>query len=118
MPMEESLTLEETNKQRIALGLKPLTDDKASVVDTAEDNYAKLREKEAKERETKYVYGFSNPSCFSWHIVLFYCLGRFRTELRSKSLTILDFLLFHGCIGFLRLRPPFMVLYKCLYVTI
>lgn len=54
----ESLSLEETNKIRIAAGLKPLTDDKASsstTEQTAEDNYAKRREQEAKERETKYV---------------------------------------------------------------
>jgi U4/U6.U5 tri-snRNP-associated protein 1 len=54
--MEESISLEETNKIRISLGLKPLTDDKAPT-DTkgqeAEDNYARQREKEAKEKETK-----------------------------------------------------------------
>jgi len=58
--MEESISLEETNKLRIRLGLKPLTDDKEPALDAdraAEDNYAKLREKEAKERETKYVFG-------------------------------------------------------------
>ncbi|KAF9048740.1 SART-1 family-domain-containing protein [Panaeolus papilionaceus] len=54
----ESLSLEETNKIRIAAGLKPLTDDKASsstTEQTAEDNYAKRREQEAKERETKKI---------------------------------------------------------------
>ena len=58
MSMEESISLEETNKIRISLGLKPLTDDKAPATDkekTAEENYAKQREKETKERETKYV---------------------------------------------------------------
>lgn len=56
MSMEESISLEETNKIRISLGLKPLTDDKTPVLDSekvAENNYAKLREKEAKERETE-----------------------------------------------------------------
>lgn len=50
--------MEETNKIRISLGLKPLTDDKAPASDKekeAEDNYAKQRDREAKEREAKYV---------------------------------------------------------------
>jgi U4/U6.U5 tri-snRNP-associated protein 1 len=56
--MEESISLEETNKIRISLGLKPLTDDSAPAVDKdkeAEDNYTKRREQEAKDREAKYV---------------------------------------------------------------
>lgn len=59
MAHEESISLEETNKHRIALGLKPLTDDKAPVDSAekrAEDNYAKQREKEAQDKEKKYVY--------------------------------------------------------------
>ena len=58
MSNEESISLEETNKHRIALGLKPLTDDKAPVDSAekrAEDNYTKQREKEAQDREKKYV---------------------------------------------------------------
>lgn len=58
MSMEESISLEETNKIRISLGLKPLTDDKAPTDDKekqAEDNYQNQRNKETKERETKYV---------------------------------------------------------------
>jgi len=58
--MEESISLEETNKIRISLGLKPLTDDSAPVDDKekqAEDNYAKQRERQAKEKETKYLHG-------------------------------------------------------------
>jgi U4/U6.U5 tri-snRNP-associated protein 1 len=58
MSMEESISLEETNKIRISLGLKPLTDDKALAdgkEQQAEENYKKQREREAKERETKYV---------------------------------------------------------------
>lgn len=55
--MEESISLEETNKIRISLGLQPLTDDKTSAPDSkekqAEDNYAKRREEEAKEKEKK-----------------------------------------------------------------
>ena len=58
MSHEESISLEETNKHRIALGLKPLTDDKApadSAEKRAEDNYVKQREREAQDREKKYV---------------------------------------------------------------
>ncbi|KAI0091284.1 SART-1 protein [Irpex rosettiformis] len=58
MSMEESISLEETNKIRISLGLKPLTDDKGPATDkekTAEENYSRQREKEAKERETKEI---------------------------------------------------------------
>lgn len=53
--MEESISLEETNKIRISLGLKPLTDDKAPADkdQEAESNYAKLREQEAKDRDAK-----------------------------------------------------------------
>ena len=58
MSMEESISLEETNKIRISLGLKPLTDDKAPA-DTsdqeAENNYTKKRAEEAKDREAKCV---------------------------------------------------------------
>ncbi|KAG1871944.1 SART-1-domain-containing protein [Suillus tomentosus] len=57
--MEESISLEETNKIRISLGLKPLTDDSAPVDDKekqAEDNYAKQRERQAKEKETKQIF--------------------------------------------------------------
>ncbi len=56
--MEESISLEETNKIRISLGLKPLTDDSVPADDKekqAETNYAKRREAEANEREAKYV---------------------------------------------------------------
>lgn len=63
MSHEESISLEETNKHRIALGLKPLTDDKApadSAEKRAEDNYAKQREKEAQDKEKKYVYPLPN----------------------------------------------------------
>lgn len=58
MSMEESISLEETNKIRISLGLKPLTDDKAPAGDKekeAEDNYTKKRELEAKSRQSKRV---------------------------------------------------------------
>ncbi|KAK2460357.1 hypothetical protein APHAL10511_007746 [Amanita phalloides] len=58
MSMEESISLEETNKIRISLGLKPLTDDKAPEDDKekqAEQNYAKVREAAAKDREAKRI---------------------------------------------------------------
>ena len=48
--------MEETNKIRISLGLKPLTDDAGPANDPdqkAADNYLKARERETKERETK-----------------------------------------------------------------
>ena len=57
MSMEESISLEETNKIRISLGLKPLTDDKAPADDKeqqAEQNYARQREAEAKAKQEKY----------------------------------------------------------------
>ncbi len=57
MSMEESISLEETNKIRISLGLKPLTEDEPSASDDkekqAEDNYARQRDREAKDRESK-----------------------------------------------------------------
>ncbi|KAF9267736.1 SART-1 protein [Marasmius fiardii PR-910] len=58
MPIEESISLEETNKIRISLGLKPLTEDTPSTDDKetqAEKNYAKRREQETKEKEAKKV---------------------------------------------------------------
>lgn len=63
MPVEESISLEETNKIRIKLGLKPLTDDSTPANDKdkeAEENYKKQREQEAKEKEKKCVL-------FSWY---------------------------------------------------
>lgn len=75
----ESISLEETNKIRISLGLKPLTDDKAptdSNEKTAEDNYAKRREQERKEKETKYdssrnlLYSEKSLTCLSYLLVL------------------------------------------------
>ena len=56
MAMEESISLEETNKIRISLGLKPLTEDPAPADNAdkqAEDNYARQRDREAKERDAK-----------------------------------------------------------------
>ncbi|CAE6512217.1 unnamed protein product [Rhizoctonia solani] len=53
MSMEESISLEETNKIRISLGLKPLTDDKAPSNDKdqeAEQNYAKRKKAEEEDR--------------------------------------------------------------------
>jgi len=58
MSLEESISLEETNKIRVSLGLKPLTEDKAPANDQeqeAEENYRNQREREKKERETKCV---------------------------------------------------------------
>ncbi|KAG6879874.1 hypothetical protein C0992_010227 [Termitomyces sp. T32_za158] len=58
MSLEESISLEETNKIRISLGLKPLTEDAPTANDKdkqAEDNYAKRRQREEKERESKKI---------------------------------------------------------------
>jgi U4/U6.U5 tri-snRNP-associated protein 1 len=60
--MEESISLEETNKIRISLGLKPLTDDKTPTKtedQVAEENFKKHRDKERQEREAKSVYFYS-----------------------------------------------------------
>ncbi|TEB33354.1 SART-1 protein [Coprinellus micaceus] len=59
--MESSISLEETNKIRISLGLKPLTEDKdpESKEDAAEKNYTKRREDEAKAKSAKYVHPVS-----------------------------------------------------------
>ncbi|KAH7341266.1 SART-1 family-domain-containing protein [Rhizoctonia solani] len=54
MSMEESISLEETNKIRISLGLKPLTDDKAPSNDKdqeAEQNYAKRKKADEDDRK-------------------------------------------------------------------
>ena len=54
--MEESISLEETNKIRISLGLKPLVDDGKGGDDKekqAEDNYAKQRQRETQAKESK-----------------------------------------------------------------
>ncbi|CAL1716231.1 unnamed protein product [Somion occarium] len=56
MSMEQSISLEETNKIRISLGLKPLSEDAAPADDKekqAESNYAQEREKAAKEKESR-----------------------------------------------------------------
>lgn len=81
--MEESISLEETNKIRISLGLKPLTDDSAPSDDKekqAEDNYAKQRERQVKERETKYLHG----SFLSMRLVLIDA-SLFQTNIRPDS---------------------------------
>ena len=57
--MESSISLEETNKIRISLGLKPLGEPSAPVQDKekeAEDNYSKRKEAEAREKERRFVY--------------------------------------------------------------
>ena len=68
--MAESISLEETNKIRISLGLKPLTDDAASAdtkEQTAEDNFAKRKEQDAQERERRFV--LLGVSLGYWHMV-------------------------------------------------
>lgn len=56
--MESSISLEETNKIRISLGLKPLVDDGAPVdvkQKAAEDNYAEERERATAAKRTRFV---------------------------------------------------------------
>ena len=58
MTKVDDVDLEEINKERIALGLKPLTISKTPVESPekqAESNYSKQREKETQEREKKCV---------------------------------------------------------------
>jgi len=58
MSHEASISLEETNKIRVSLGLKPLADDPSAAPteeQEAEENYNKQRDKERKEREAKSV---------------------------------------------------------------
>ncbi len=82
--MEESLSLEETNKIRVSIGLKPLTegDGGAPAADDkdaqAEDNYAKWRETEAKEKERKCV-------CQSTNLGFSHCWSHFAGGLSSGS---------------------------------
>ena len=69
MSMEESISLEETNKIRISLGLKPLTDDKApadSQEETAKENYKKQRERERMQQALEppvFLDKGKNPQC-------------------------------------------------------
>lgn len=58
MSMEESISLEETNKIRISLGLAPLVDDEGPADDRdrqAEQNYEEQREAARKAKEAKYA---------------------------------------------------------------
>ena len=62
--MEESITLEETNKIRVSLGLKPLADGGGPDNDSekiAEANYARQRLAESKQHESKCVA----PACLA-----------------------------------------------------
>jgi len=57
--MESSLSLEETNKIRVSLGLKPLVDDGAPVdvkEKAAEDNYAERKEQEQAGQRRRFAY--------------------------------------------------------------
>ena len=79
MSMEESISLEETNKIRISLGLKPLTEDAPPADDKekqAEANYAKRREQQAKDRDAKYVL----PMHASSQLILVLLTGLLLTE--------------------------------------
>ena len=86
MSMEESISLEETNKIRISLGLKPLTEDAAPADDKdkqAEDNYAKQRETEFQNKEKKYGYYYTaDAESVLMYFALF--LGKYRIVLPSE----------------------------------
>lgn len=101
--MDEGISLEETNKIRISLGLKPLTDDSTPADDKekqAETNYAKQREAEAKQREAKYVRVLSQAEV-GLTVVLFALLGKYRTAFLSECcLTLIIRLLFLLSLGF------------------
>ena len=86
MAAVEELSLEETNKIRISLGLKPLTDDKAPPADKekeAEQNYARVRQQAGKERADRCfpVLLFNSYELMRTSIVL---AGRFVTKLQSE----------------------------------
>jgi hypothetical protein len=101
--MDEGISLEETNKIRISLGLKPLTDDSTPADDKdkqAETNYAKQREAETKQRELKYVRMPSQAE-FGLTVVLFAPLGKYRIALLSECyITLIIQLLFLLSLGF------------------
>lgn len=101
--MDEGISLEETNKIRISLGLKPLTDDSTPADDKdkqAETNYAKQREAEAKQKEAKYVR-LPSLAEVGLIVVLFALLGKYRTAFLSECyLTLIIQLLFLLSLGF------------------
>ena len=104
--MEESISLEETNKIRISLGLKPLTEDKAPAdadnkEQQAERNYANHREAEAKERETKYE---STSLHFVATNIFYFSLGVLLTALQSEYLSSLQITV-TSIFAYGRLRP-------------
>lgn len=55
--MDSSISVEETNKLRISLGLKPLGEDKGAEDETtkAEDNYSKIKEEQKKSAEAQKI---------------------------------------------------------------
>jgi U4/U6.U5 tri-snRNP-associated protein 1 len=87
--MEESISLEETNKIRISLGLKPLTDDSKSAAPDdpdklAQENYRKVREQEAKEKETKCAVKHFSKRVMTLKQQRWLIVGNFKNESRSE----------------------------------
>lgn len=88
----EGISLEETNKIRISLGLKPLTDDKAPVADKekeAEDNYAKARQREVKEKNDKSVQYFIYVWCCANHFSVLQGTSRQNSKVSRLSFCII-----------------------------
>ena len=82
---DESISLEETNKIRVSLGLKPLgekktTEKTVTKEEEAENNYAKQREQEAKDRELKCVCSVVHWVLRLTISFLFYSTGGFGRE--------------------------------------
>ena len=84
---DESISLEETNKIRISLGLKPLGGDKTDQTtktvtkeEEAENNYAKKLEEEAKDREIKCVQLSFELSSMTNKNLFVYSTGGFGKE--------------------------------------
>lgn len=97
--MESSISLEETNKIRISLGLKPLVDDGAPVdvkQKAAEDNYAETREREKAAKRTRYapLAFIGTPSLMhvlptDYLSVYAYILAKLWLESKSKYMPII-----------------------------
>ena len=84
---DESISLEETNKIRISLGLKPLGGDKTDQTtktvtkeEEAENNYVKKREEEAKDQEIKCVQLSFELSSMNNEKIFVYSTGGFGRE--------------------------------------
>lgn len=89
MALEESISLEETNKIRIKLGLKPLVDDNAPT-DTKEkeanDNFAARKEEEDKAKRARYVHEYPIRDFHSYIGPLFVIAANLYLGSKSQNL--------------------------------